>query len=326
MKRRTFLTSAVLGTGAAVLSPAARAAAPALAAGELTAQTTEGPYYLTLDLTRADITEGLTGIPMDVVFTVLDPDGRPSTGALVDIWHANPEGHYSGFEQPGDTAPTSKTFLRGTQAVGADGTVTFHSLYPGWYEGRTTHIHFKVRRGQLTNLTSQFFLPDTLSEFLYTQVSAYRRQSVRDTLNSTDGIAIQAGPTVEGNVREANGRYVATLTVRVDPTANPPIDRPPAPGQFPDDGHDHGHDHGPGMDHAMAQGPDQRPGMMPPPKDGQMPPQNRGQTDRAQMDHPMGPPGGLHTLKGDQRIAALLPSAERVAAMPFGPPPQPPKA
>jgi protocatechuate 3,4-dioxygenase beta subunit len=298
MKRRTFLTSALLGTGATVLSPPARAAASAAVPGELTAQTTEGPYYLTLDLMRADITEGMAGIPMDIVLTVLDLDGRPSTGALVDIWHANPDGHYSGFEQPG-AAATGKTFLRGTQAVGADGTVTFHSLYPGWYEGRTTHIHFKVRRGPLTNLTSQFFLPDTLSEFLYTQVSAYRRKMVRDTLNSTDGIAIQAGPTVEGNVREANGRYVATLTVRVDPTANPSVDRPPAPGHMPDGA----------QDHAL-------PAMMPPPKDGQMPPK----------DHPPGRPGGVHTLQGDERVAALLPSAERVAAMSSGAPPQPPKA
>jgi len=305
MKRRTFLTSALFGTGATVLSPPARAAEPAVAdtlrpQEPLTAQTTEGPYYLTLDLMRADITEGLAGIPMDVVFTVLDADGRPSTGALVDIWHANADGHYSGFTQPG-AAATGTTYLRGTQPVGADGTVTFHSLYPGWYEGRTTHVHFKVRRGGLTNLTSQFFLPDTLSEFLYTQVSAYRRKTMRDTLNSTDGIAIQAGPTVEGNVREANGRYIATLTVRVDPAANPPIDRPPAPGQVSVAPHDYGQ--GPG------------PGKLPPLKDGQMP----------AKDHPPRPPAGMHALQGDQRVAALLPSAERIPAMPFGPPPQAPK-
>lgn len=294
MKRRTFLTSALFGTGAAALSRVTSAsartigAAGALPAETLTAQTTEGPYYLSLDLMRADITEGLTGIPLDVVFTVLDTDGRPCTGALVDIWHCNAQGAYSGFEQPGTPDMKGKTFLRGSQTVGADGTVAFHSLYPGWYSGRTTHIHFKVRHGTLTNLTSQFFLPDTLSEFLYTQVNSYRRAELRDTLNSGDGIAIEAGPTVEGNVRESNpsaggGRYVASLTVRVDPAANPPIDRPPAPGE--------GHPgHG-------------KPGDMP----------SRG-----------GPPGGpphMTPLKGDDRVAALLPDAKRQAPRPFGPPP-----
>ncbi len=297
MKRRTFLTSALLGSGAAVLSPAARATATP---GTLTAQTTEGPYYLALDLMRADITEGLTGIPLDVVFTVLDPDGRPCAGSLVDIWHCNAQGAYSGFSQPGAPGMKGKTFLRGTQTAGADGTVVFHSLYPGWYRGRTTHIHFKVRRGSLTNVTSQFFLPDTLSEFLYTQVSAYKRADLRDTLNSGDGIAIEAGPTVEGNVRESGGRYVASLTVRVDPAANPPIDRPPAPGEGP-----------PGM----SGHPDNRP---PPLGDGKAGP----------PDGPPGGPGGppsMTPLNGDDRIAALLPDAKRSASH-FGPPPGAPNA
>ncbi|WP_443751086.1 dioxygenase family protein [Asticcacaulis solisilvae] len=297
MKRRTFLTSAFLGAGAAVLPPQGQASTPA-AAGELTAQTTEGPYYLGLDLMRADITEGLKGFPLDVVFTVLDPQGRPCAGALVDIWHCNAEGDYSGFDKPGVQGRTGTTYLRGTQTAGADGTVTFHSLYPGWYQGRTTHIHFKVRSGKLTNLTSQFFLPDTLSEFLYTQVSAYHRTALRDTLNSTDGIAIAAGTTVEGNVREARGRYVASLTVRVDPAANPPVDRPPAPGQMPD---------------GLA-------GLMPPPMDGKGP----GQMEKGR---PFGPPPGMKALEGEKRIAALLPDAERSAAMPpIGGPRMSPKA
>ena len=311
MKRRTFLTSALLGTGAAALSPAAPASARVVGpAGNLTAQTTEGPYYLALDLMRADITEGLSGIPLDVAFSVVDNDGRPCAGSLVDIWHCDAQGAYSGFEQPGTPSMKGKTFLRGTQAVGADGTVVFHTLYPGWYRGRTTHIHFKVRRGALTNLTSQFFLPDTLSEFLYTQVSAYHRDELRDTLNSSDGIAIEAGPTVEGNVREANsgngeGRYVATLTVRVDPTANPTIDRPPAPGgQFPHRGDKHADGH-----------------MLPPPGDGK-----GGSPDGHPDGPPNGPPPSTAALMGDQRVAALLPNADRSAARPFGPLPGAPKA
>ena len=149
-----------------------------------------------------------------------------------------------------------------------------------------------MRTGKLTNLTSQFFLPDTLSEFLYTQVSAYRRESLRDTLNSTDGIAIQAGATVEGNVRESNGRYVASLTVRVDPAANPAVDRPPVPGQMGS---------GP-MAETMPEG---TAGMMPPPMDGHVPGKGK----------PMGSPH-MKALEGEKRVAALLPDAERSAGMP----------
>ena len=243
LQRRTLLTSAALGAGSVLLQAtmpkrAHAASTPDQGMHALTAQTTEGPYYLPLDLVRADITEGLAGIPLEIALTVLDEEGKPYRDALVDVWHCDAQGVYSGYANqgpPGTASDTQgKTFLRGTQPVGADGVALFHSIYPGWYQGRTTHIHFKVKRGTLVNLTSQFFLPDTLSEYLYTQVSAYRRASLRDTLNSTDGIAIDAGQTVEGNVREAQGRYIAALTVRVSRTANPPIDRPAPPtGQPP---------------------------------------------------------------------------------------------
>lgn len=296
MKRRTFLTSAFLGAGAAVLPPPGQATSVAVKAGELTAQTTEGPYYLGLDLMRADITEGHTGIPLDIVFTVLDAQGRPCAGLLVDVWHCNAQGAYSGFDGDKPGGRTGTTFLRGTQVAGSDGAVAFRSVYPGWYQGRTTHIHFKVRNGALTNLTSQFFLPDTLSEFLYTQVSAYHREALRDTLNSTDGIAIQAGATVEGNVRESNGRYVAWLTVRVDPAANPVVDRPPVPGQMPG-----------GMPGKMPEGMAGQ--MMPPPMDGHVPGQ------KGEKGMLMAPPHRV-ALEGGKRVAALLPDAERSASMP----------
>ncbi|MEG3089096.1 intradiol ring-cleavage dioxygenase [Sphingomonas sp. PB4P5] len=265
----------------------------------MTAQATEGPYYLPLNLLRADITEGLPGIPVDIRFSVIDEAGRPYIDALVDIWHCNAQGAYSGFDQPGTQAMTKlqeATFLRGVQPVDADGVALFHSIYPGWYRGRTTHIHFKVRHGARTNLTSQFFLPDTLSEFLYSQVSAYRRDELRDTLNSSDGIAIAAGDTVEGSVREAKGRYLVTLTVRVDRAATPPRD----------------HFGGPGG---------------PPPG----PPGQAGAGPRHGPDGFAGGPGGRHgpppvpqALQGEKRVVALLSDAVR-ADHPMGPggPPRP---
>lgn len=304
MDRRRLLASAVLGAGVAALPSGASAASPAQERGDrllpaMTVQATEGPYYLPLNLMRADIAEGLPGIPVDIRFSVIDQAGEPYAGALVDIWHCDAQGNYSGFEQPGAQATADlkrRTFLRGVQPVDAEGTALFHSIYPGWYRGRTTHIHFKVRQGTRTNLTSQFFLPDTLSEFLYSQVPAYCRDELRDTLNSSDGIAIEAGDTAEGSVRETKGRYLVTLIVRVDRNATPPLGRPgglggPPPGPPPGP---------PGL------GPMHRPGGV-----------AHGPGERH------GPPPMPQALQGEKRIAALLPDAVRVDRPmgPGGPPP-----
>ncbi|RYD28505.1 MAG: intradiol ring-cleavage dioxygenase [Lysobacteraceae bacterium] len=292
LDRRRLLASAMLGVGAAAYPGGTSAAQPGPGnvretLPPMTAQATEGPYYLPLNLVRADITEGLPGIPVDIRFTVINEAGEPYAGALVDIWHCDAQGTYSGFDQPGGPTAanlTDRTFLRGVQTVGAGGTALFHSIYPGWYPGRTTHIHFKIRQGARTNLTSQFFLPDTLSEFLYSQVPAYRREALRDTLNSNDGIAIEAGDTVEGSVRETKGRYLVSLTVRVDRAATPLPDRHGGPGGPP-----------PGPPPGWAEaGFERRPDGSP-----------QGPAGR------LGPPPLRTVLQGEQRTAALLPGALR---------------
>ena len=156
----------------------------------------------------------------------------------VDLWQCDAQGLYSGFGGQGDDRSVSlvgKTFLRGGLLTGGSGGVVFRSVYPGWYEGRTTHIHFKVRKAPRTMLTTQFFLPDALSEFLYTQQPSYQRTALRNVLNSTDGIALRAGDTVVGSVREGPDRYLVSLVAVVDPAANPPIHRP-GPGGGPPPG------------------------------------------------------------------------------------------
>ena len=234
LSRRHLLASgaAVLG---AVSATAAHPATPA-AALELTAQTTEGPYYLEGMPVRADITEGLPGVPLEVRINVVDAASVPLPGCRVDVWQCDASGLYSGFAGQGDDRSVStvgKTFLRGSLVTGADGSASFRAIYPGWYAGRTTHIHFKVVHGTRAVLTSQFFLPDSLSEFLYTAVPGYQRTLLRGVLNSTDGIALTAGRSVIGSVREEIDRYVASLTAVVDPLATPVVRRPPRPGEGP---------------------------------------------------------------------------------------------
>ena len=219
--------------GAAGLSAAAPSVDAAPRALPLTAQATEGPYYIDVAKLRSDITEGLEGVPLEVRFAVLDQAGKPLRGLRVDLWHCDAQGRYSGFGGQGEDRALSfegKTFLRGSQHTDREGAVAFATVYPGWYAGRTTHIHFKVLKGARTALTSQFFLPDALSEYLYAKVPGYRRARLRDTLNSTDGIALKAGATVIGAVREERQRYVATLTLVVDPASSHAEERLPGSG------------------------------------------------------------------------------------------------
>lgn len=234
--RRGVLLSGLAATlGGGSRAATAATAAPAGAGSlPLTAAATEGPYYFDAGKFRPDITEGRRGVPLEVRFTVLGLDRRPWRDARVDVWHCDAQGTYSGYAGQGEDRQLStvgETFLRGSQRTDAHGVAAFSTIYPGWYRGRTTHVHFKVFGGAHEVLTSQFFLPDALSEFLYTQLPDYRRASLRDTLNSNDGIALQAGPTVHGSVREEARAYVASLTLVVDPAARPVAERPPAPGE-----------------------------------------------------------------------------------------------
>lgn len=309
INRRRLLISGLAGAGGAALTSIPTGTADAVPTSgtlpPLTAHATEGPYYLPLDLMRSNIAEGRSGVPIDIRFVVIDEVGAPFAGALVDVWHCDAQGSYSGVNQrPGGPAGPG-TYLRGTQKADAQGLVQFRSIYPGWYHGRTTHIHFKVRHGASTHLTSQFFLPDALSEFLYTQVSDYHRDTLRDTLNSDDGIAIAAGDTVEGTVRETKGRYSVALTIRVDRRVIAPAERFAGPEEPGGPG-------GPGR----PDGPP--PGPPPSAHDGDGT-RFAGKGSPPGMGPGVGPPPHDQAITGPERTAALLPSAARSAR--HGPPP-----
>jgi protocatechuate 3,4-dioxygenase beta subunit len=108
-----------------------------------------GPYPLDLSgseqFFRTDITEGKEGLPMTLTMAIVDvnSDCAPLAGARVDLWHCDALGVYSGYQQPGVDA-TSETFCRGIQLADANGQVTFQTIFPGWYQGRITHVHFQV--------------------------------------------------------------------------------------------------------------------------------------------------------------------------------------
>lgn len=177
-------------------------------------EATEGPYWFDVDSIRSDLREDRPGATLTLALRVQDAQNTPLPDSVVEIWHCDAGGEYSGFEvasggPPGgggqstsdgsysqgdvESEPTDDgTYLRGAQVAGADGIVRFTTIYPGWYRGRTVHIHVRVHVDQETVLTSQLFFDDELSDQVYA-ASPYSEHSGRDTYNDGDSIYTDAG-------------------------------------------------------------------------------------------------------------------------------------
>ncbi|RPI19738.1 MAG: T9SS C-terminal target domain-containing protein [Ignavibacteriae bacterium] len=154
----------------------------------LTPEKDQGPFYLNADLVRRDITEGQRGVELHLVVTVVQEDCTPIPGVLVDVWHASCNGNYSAYG-----AFVGETFLRGTQPTDNNGVAEFDTVYPGWYPGRATHIHFKVRLNSTTYVTSQFAFPDSTNNTIY-QTPYYVGRGPSPTTNKMDLIFGAAEP------------------------------------------------------------------------------------------------------------------------------------
>jgi protocatechuate 3,4-dioxygenase beta subunit len=198
-------------------------AAPAVAlAGAciLTPAAIPGPYYFDPKLERADITEGHPGAPLRLSFLVMNAaDCTPLSGARIDVWHARADGYYSGYRGQGDkhnVDTSGGTFMRGTQIADARGEASFRTVYPGWYEGRTVHVHFKIFVDDRNMLTGQMYFPDALSQYVFANVSAYRRKVAREIFNTNDEFALRDA-THGGycDIKEEADHYRATLVVGV---------------------------------------------------------------------------------------------------------------
>ena len=163
----------------------------------LTPEMTEGPYWIDERLNRADLIVDPTdnsvqaGLPLVLTIRVYQVANQTVTalpGAYVDLWHCNASGLYSD-EAANNTV--GQKWLRGYQASDTQGKVRFLTIYPGWYRGRTPHIHCRVRvlsGGSLTyNFTTQFFFDEAITDTVYA-TAPYSSRTGRDTLNSTDMI------------------------------------------------------------------------------------------------------------------------------------------
>lgn len=227
---------ALLGVGAFASATRAQAQAAGLISANVCmvqSEVTEGPFYIDPKLVRRDITEGRPGVALRLNLQVVTSDCEPVPGARVDVWHCDAGGVYSGVDNMGGETTEGETFLRGTQSTAEDGIATFDTIYPGWYRGRTTHIHYKVFLEDQTVLTSQIFFPDALSAYLFRSVPPYNdRGATRDTMNAGDSIARAAGDGAFAGVREQPDFYEASLVVGINPAARSVtgMGRPGGPG------------------------------------------------------------------------------------------------
>jgi protocatechuate 3,4-dioxygenase beta subunit len=177
----------------------------------LTPEQTEGPYYIPSERVRRNITDGHPGTPLTLRLTVVDASTcRPIKDASVDVWHADAAGVYSGF----GAGAASRTFMRGVQRTDAKGLAVFRTVYPGWYTGRTVHVHVKVHvHGRVVH-TGQLYFRDALTDAVYRR-APYSKRPKRDTRNADDPIFGSGGRRSMLTVRRHGAGYTGSIVMGV---------------------------------------------------------------------------------------------------------------
>ena len=223
----TSATAAPSRAATATASPAVSATGTSTAepvACVLTLEETEGPYFVDEKLNRSDLTSDPSngsikeGVPLALNMTVSTVSGAtctPLAGVLVDMWHCDAEGAYSDISGGAGQANTAgQKFLRGYQTTDANGRAAFKTIYPGWYRGRTVHIHFKVRTAEgLESLTSQMFFDEAVTDAVIAE-APYNTRGAPDTTNSTDNIF---DSSLIVSLTEDGSGYAGSFHVGVNP-------------------------------------------------------------------------------------------------------------
>ena len=225
-------------------TPGTDAASSAANACVLNPELTEGPYFLDGDLIRQDITDARPGAPLKLQILVNNATTcEPLSNAAVDIWHCDARGYYSGISSnnPGPDADATEAaeaadsrFLRGIQLTDATGVAEFHTIYPGWYMGRTIHIHMKVSEdgeagktydGGHVSHTGQLFFDDAISDQVFLLEPYAGRPDEQRTTNDQDnilgdhedepGFLLNLTPLSDDWLTDG---FLGTITVSVDPS------------------------------------------------------------------------------------------------------------
>jgi protocatechuate 3,4-dioxygenase beta subunit len=194
---RRELIGAIGATGAAVAFGCGGASSPTSptttttttttgnnAACAVTPTETVGPYPSLTDLFRSDIREGKSGTLLALTVKVVNTNSAcaPVSGANVEIWHVDAAGNYSQYG-----TQTTQTYLRGIQTTNSNGEVTFITIYPGWYQGRATHIHAEVTMSGRSVKVTQIAFPESINNAVH-GTGAYASRGSNPQTNASDGI------------------------------------------------------------------------------------------------------------------------------------------
>jgi protocatechuate 3,4-dioxygenase beta subunit len=204
------LLAGATAVGGWKLAEGAGAGPEAVASGLVTCvllpESTEGPFYLDDQRLRRNITEGRRGVPLTLRLTVVDVSTcRTIRGAAVDVWHCDGAGAYSGGDD---------TFLRGIQRTDAKGVAVFRTIYPGWYPGRTPHVHVKVALGGNVVHTGQLYFPDAVTDAVYRR-APYNTRPNRSPRNSGDAIYRNGGRRSTLKLTRSGSAYVGAIAMGV---------------------------------------------------------------------------------------------------------------
>lgn len=235
MERKFFLRNAVGLFGAATLMNACKKdedSTPGNNTSDCRTSPTEveGPYpypggELTNPLNRVDITEGQAGVPLTLILKVVNSNSNCAviTNARVDIWYCNKDGYYSGYgNQNGGTLGTQdytgQTWLRGYQLTDSNGKVQFDGIYPGWYQGRATHVHYEVFVNNVLKKTGQLAFAESVSDTVHVS-PLYAAHGVNTLRNTSDGIFNNSSTDLSNETVTATGDvnagYSATYTIGI---------------------------------------------------------------------------------------------------------------
>jgi protocatechuate 3,4-dioxygenase beta subunit len=145
---------------------------------------TIGPYPSLADFFRSDIREGKSGTQLTLTIKVVAASAScaPVSGANVEIWHVDAAGNYSQYG-----TQTTQTFLRGIQTTNSSGEVTFTTIYPGWYQGRATHIHVEVTINGVSRKATQIAFPESVNNSVH-RSGVYASRGSNPMSNASDGI------------------------------------------------------------------------------------------------------------------------------------------
>ncbi len=176
----------------------------------VTPQETAGPYPSLTDLFRSDIREGKSGTLLNLTIRVVNSAASCAAiaGANVEIWHCDVSGNYSQYG-----TQTAQTYLRGIQTTNSNGEVTFTTIYPGWYQGRATHIHLEVTQGGVSRKVTQIAFPESINNTVHTS-GVYASRGNNPTSNTSDNIFVDSlSSELVTPMGDPNTGYSATFQV-----------------------------------------------------------------------------------------------------------------